>query len=211
MKSVVRAVGLGMSFDRPVFADLNFAIARGKSVLVTGPNGAGKTTLLRIVATLLKASSGKLTVFDSDHATLSPASLRRLGVLLDGMRLILHWSLCENLDFYRRLYGIPNMGHWRDHQDELLVKFGLLAVRQLPLNRLSYGFRQRAAIVLSVFHAPDLWIADEPLNGLDNQAGQALFELIAQFKDQQRTVLIATHQPKQWGELVDDAIELGGM
>jgi heme exporter protein A len=160
---------------------INLRVESGETLVVFGSNGAGKTTLLRIVAGILRPTSGTVTV-----AGAAPRSVRRrIGFLGQDTYLYPQLSAAENLEFYARLYKLA-----RTCASDTLNKVEMSKKSRRPVHTLSRGETQRVAIARALLHDPDLLIADEPFSGLDEGSAARLPGL---FKREGRTLVIATH------------------
>jgi heme exporter protein A len=190
-------------FDRLVVDDVsrNFGRRRaltrvsltchaGEIVGLLGPNGAGKSTLLAILSTLLAASSGEIHYGSATARAIGPALRARLGLLGHDLYLYPELTARENLEFFARLYGCPNVpavvgdalgrAGLRDRADDLVSGF-------------SRGMRQRLALERALLHGPRLLLLDEPFTGLDDASGQALVARLRDLRQDGRIVLVATH------------------
>src|SRR4029450_11657829 len=137
---------------------------RGRTLAVLGRNGAGKTTLLRVLATLLLPHGGSTRVFGFELPREAPLLRPRLGLL--GHETLLYRDLTarENLDFYARLYRVPDAGA---RIGELLDATGMAPRAEEPVWNLSRGMAQRIAVCRAVLHRPELLLLDEPHGHLD--------------------------------------------
>jgi heme exporter protein A len=148
-----------------VFSGVSFTLGAGELLVVTGPNGAGKTTLLRVIAGLLHASGGSVTLAGAPEGGVGPNS-HLLGVQ-NALKPAL--SLSENLTFWQHFSGSP-----AKTVDDALIAVGLPGLGDTPYAYLSTGQKRRAAIArLLVSHRP-VWLLDEPTSGLD-KSGEAMF------------------------------------
>ncbi len=169
---------------------VSLAIAPGEFVALLGQNGAGKTTLLRILALLLRPSSGKI-LFDGVPARDGADQTKRcIGLVGHHSFLYDELTAAENLRLYARLYRL--------HPIEARVRFwlermGLEARADELVRNLSRGMRQRTAIARALLHDPGLLLLDEPFTGLDAQSSQGLMAMLQDFRTQHRTVVISTH------------------
>jgi heme exporter protein A len=147
-----------------VFADVSFALEAGELLIVTGPNGAGKTTLLKVIAGLLHASAGSVTIEGAE----------------DGVGPNCHWlgvqnaikpalTLSENLTFWRNFSGSP-----ANSVEQALTAVGLPGLGETPYAYLSTGQKRRAAIARLLVSRRPVWLLDEPTGGLD-KSGEAMF------------------------------------
>jgi heme exporter protein A len=167
-----------------VLEGLDFDLERGGFLVVTGPNGAGKTTLLRLCAGLAIPTSGMLEI--EPHRS-------RIGFLGHEPLVYRELTALENLDLYGRLYRVPER---RERIGMLLERFGLWDSRRERASSLSRGQLQRLALCRAVLHKPELLILDEPFSGLDADGAELLDRELAGMRGQ-RTLLIATHDPKR--------------
>ena len=155
--------------DRVLFRGLTFALGPGEALQVRGANGTGKSSLLRIVAGLLRPFDGRV---DYEGTT----------ALLDGnLPLDEHLPLGQALAFWERIDGAQDAGT-------------LAPLLDVPVRYLSTGQRKRAAILQSNTRGTDLWLLDEPLNGLDAAAAERLVGQVAEFCAGGGKALIASHQ-----------------
>ena len=151
-------------------------------LLVTGPNGAGKSTLLALFAGLLAPTRGELEV---------AVERGRIGYLAHEPLLYQELTALENLDLYGRLYRVEER---RERLGMLLERFGLWEARHDRVRDLSRGMTQRLALFRTLLHDPALLLLDEPYAGLD-AAGAALLDAEVAALGDERTFVIATHQP----------------
>jgi heme exporter protein A len=178
-----------------VLEGLTFDLERGGFLVVTGPNGAGKTTLLRICAGLAIPSTGTLEV-EPDRSG--------IGFLGHEPLVYLELTALENLDLYGRLYRVPER---REQIGMLLERFGLWEARRERASALSRGQLQRLALCRALLHQPELLILDEPFSGLDSDGAELLDRELAGMRGQ-RTLLVATHDPKRLEALTSGRLAL---
>ncbi len=147
--------------DEPVFGPLDFSLDRGETLLVEGDNGSGKTTLLRVLAGMLRASSGEIR-FDDKPATHDNRSGR---VLWLGHRSGMHAALSarENLTFLAGLYGTRGDAT----AASAMQRVGIAAWLDEPLNTLSAGQKKRVGLARLLLLPGDVWLLDEPYANLD--------------------------------------------
>ncbi|WP_439540490.1 heme ABC exporter ATP-binding protein CcmA [Sphingomonas sp.] len=162
---------------RMLFEGLDLALEPGGGVLVTGPNGAGKSSLIRIIAGLLRASAGRVSV-TGERALLAEAA---------GLDPEL--PVGEALRFWAGLDGR------RDAVEGALEAVGLPHLYPVPVRMLSTGQRKRVGIARVVASGAPIWLLDEPANGLDHGAIGVLGGLIAAHRAAGGIAVVATHLP----------------
>jgi heme exporter protein A len=191
--SAIALENLGRDYgERPVLRGVSLELAAGETLAVLGPNGAGKTTLLRILAGLLRPTSGDARVLGCDLPKETWKLRGRIGWLGHEPLLYRDLSARENLEFAARLHGIdPERAAGRI--EELLGVVGLGRRGGDPVRDYSRGMVQRAAICRAVLHEPDLLLLDEPLSHLDVESRERVGELIG--RGNGRTRVLVTHDP----------------
>lgn len=181
-------------------AGVDLDVRAGDSVALLGPNGAGKTTLLRMLATLLRPTSGILKLFGDVIESGNTIVRKRIGLLSHQTFLYPDLTVAQNLDFYGRLYGVEDRAQ---RIPELIERTGLTGFANRPVRTLSRGLEQRCGIARALLHRPELLLLDEPFTGLDRGAGAILSALVRQFRERGGAVVMVTHD-------LDRALELCG-
>jgi heme exporter protein A len=181
---VTRAFG-----SRMAVAGVTFSLAPGDCLAVFGPNGAGKTTLLRVLAGLLKPSSGSARLAG---IPLPGGALARSRVGLISHHTMLYEALSarENVAFAARLYGIRDP---LPRVDDSLRRMSLLERSDAPVRLLSRGMQQRVSIARAMVHSPQIVLADEPYSGLDESGARALTGLLKELRSAGTAIIIVTH------------------
>lgn len=191
----LEVIGLSKYFGpRPALRGVDLKVRRGEFLALFGPNGAGKTTLVRILATLLRPTAGTARVAGKD--------LRRDGMAIRGLvGFVSHQPLlydnltgAENLRFFGRLYSVPNL---EERSQEGLAQVGLTHRQHDLVRTYSRGMQQRLALARALLHDPAVLLLDEPYAGLDPQAVERLQEILSSLAQQQKTVILATHNLEQ--------------
>jgi heme exporter protein A len=180
--------------DRAALEGVGFELGTGGSLVVLGPNGAGKTTLLRVLATLLRPTSGEVNVLGCSLPREAWKLRGRVGYL--GHEPLLYRDLTgrENLFFHARLHGIDRRSA-ETRIDELLVAAGMSRRADERIAELSAGMRQRLAICRCVLHEPALLLLDEPDSNLDADGRELARALIGPGGG--RTRVVVTHDPER--------------
>jgi heme exporter protein A len=198
---MIQIQGLVKSFGYSyALQGVDLEVSRGHFLTVVGPNGAGKTTLLRILATLLRPTSGLVHIDGLDLPSRSAEIRRRIGFVSHQSFTYGRLTVEENLTFYGRIYNIPAV---EERVDTLLDLVGLQARRHDPAHTLSRGMQQRLSIARAIIHQPSLMLLDEPYTGLDQQATDMLRHLLQTIAAESRTVVMTTHNLRRALEFSD--------
>ena len=201
---VIKAQRITRSFvSRQILRGINFEIHQGEAIAVKGLNGSGKTTLLRILATLLKPSSGEIYFFGQNVFDVSKIR-PKIGVLFSDGFFYEDLSVVENLQLYARLYGLKNhlsiINFW-------MQRFDIFFLSKEPVRNLSKGERQRVILIRSMLHSPSLLLWDEPTTALDEKARQLFKEIALECKEK-ATIVCATHDLESTEGWVDRQMNL---
>ncbi|WP_457742566.1 ABC transporter ATP-binding protein [Thermococcus sp.] len=179
--------------EREVLRGINLEVKEGEIFALLGPNGAGKTTLIRILAEGLGYDSGEILIFERP---LLKKTAQLIGYVPQDNIAYELLTVRENLEFYADLYGAP-----KGRIDELIERFSL-PENQLA-GKMSGGQKKRLNLAIALLHEPKLLILDEPSNGLDVPSRLELWRTIEGFKQEGKTVLIATHYMEEAERLAD--------
>lgn len=198
-KDLTRSFGSVTVVDR-----LNMSIPSGEVFGFLGPNGAGKTTTVRMLACLIKPSSGMATIDGLDVTNEKDAmQVRgRVGLLTETPGLYDTLSAFKNLRFYGRLYDVPEPG-LNERIEHYLKLLGLWEKRDQPVGSYSKGMRQKIAIARCLLHDPKVLFLDEPTSGLDPEASRIVRDFILELKKEGRTIFICTHNLDEADRLCD--------
>jgi len=175
---------------KTVLRGLDFHVERGEFVALLGPNGAGKTTFLRILASLTRPTLGEVRIAGYLLPSQAGAVRRRMGVVSHLPLLYGDLTAEENLRFYGRMYGVPDL---ESRIRQVLDLVGLAHRRRDLVRAYSRGMQQRLAIGRAVLHDPDILFFDEPHTGLDQDASQMLDTVLREVASQGRTVVMTSH------------------
>jgi ABC-2 type transport system ATP-binding protein len=169
---------------------ISFDIEEGEFFGLLGPNGAGKTTLISILAGLVRASSGRVTVLGSDVQADYAQARRKLGVVPQELVFDPFFNVREALRIQSGYFGVKNNEAWID---ELLESLGLADKAQANMRQLSGGMKRRVLVAQALVHKPPVIVLDEPTAGVDVELRQTLWQFIAKLNRQGHTVLLTTH------------------
>jgi sodium transport system ATP-binding protein len=191
----------GSSVD--AVAGVSFTCQPGRIFSLLGPNGAGKTTTLRMIATMLKPSSGSIEVAGYD-AVKQPEKVRRLlGFLTGSTKLYHRLTASELVKYYADLHGVARDDFER-RRDEIFTLLDMHAFANQRIAKLSTGMKQKVSIARTIIHDPSVMVFDEATAGLDVVASRGIVELIRSAKDRGKTVLFSTHRMGEVSQLSDD-------
>ncbi|MGM0640716.1 MAG: ABC transporter ATP-binding protein [Thermotogota bacterium] len=182
---------------------VSFEIREGEVFGLLGPNGAGKTTTIKMIAGLLKPTSGKVILNDLDVEKNPLESLRNIGTVLAGDRSV-YWKLTarENLEYFAALYGFSKK-EGKKRTEMILKKLGLTDRADEVVEKYSTGMKQKVALGKALMPDAPVVLLDEPTLGLDPQAALNLRETIIDLKKEGKTILITTHYMEEADFLSD--------
>ncbi len=179
--------------------DVSFEVGRGSIHGFLGPNGAGKSTTMRMIAGLLPATAGTITLFGEtmtpDHRELK----NRVGLLPESPPLYLDQTVEDYLTFVAKLHGVKTI---KDSVTRVIDELSLGEVRSRLIGNLSKGFKQRVGLAQAIVYDAPFLILDEPTSGLDPQAVVELREFIRKLA-QDKTILFSSHTLSEVEQICD--------
>lgn len=187
--------------------DISITVNDGEILGVLGPNGAGKTTLLRILAGLMKQTSGCVTIQTKNNEVLKdPIEIKRkIGYISENTKLYGRFTIRELLKILGEVYGLS--------KEEIVNRtdniFNILNLNEFGDNRiekLSTGQKQRASIARCLIHNPDIYIFDEPTLGLDILSSENIISFMKNEKKRGKCVIYSTHYMEEAEALCDRII-----
>ena len=199
----IQVEGLTRSFGETVALDgVDLVVRPGGVVGLLGPNGAGKTTLVRILATLLRPTSGTVRVFGHDvvaepHEVRNRISLTGQYAAVDGLL-----TGRENLVMFADLLGLSGRSA-RVRADELLTRFDLVEAADRRASTYSGGMRRRLDLASSLIVPPSLLFLDEPTTGLDPRTRNQMWDVITELVSAGTTLLLTTQYLEEADQLAD--------
>ena len=197
--------GLEKKFnDRAIFSGLNLKLEKGKVYALIGKSGSGKTTLLNILGKLEKIDGGRVLYQGKDLKTIPTREYFRdqMGYLFQNFGLLENQSIKENLDLGfvgQKISKVERL----ERQVEALEKVNL----EQKIYTLSGGEAQRVALAKTILKNPPLILADEPTAALDPENSEEVMNLLVGLKDENRMIIIATHNPLVWNK-ADEIIDM---
>ncbi len=183
--------------DTKALKGFSAEIKSGELYGLLGLNGAGKTTLISVIAGLIKADEGDITVDGKSVKTDSDEVKRIIAVSPQETAVAPNLTVKENLEFFAELYGKP-----KDRAIIAMQEFGLTEVANKRAKTLSGGYARRLSVAAAVITEPKLLILDEPTLGLDVIARRELWKLINARKGK-TTIILTTHYLEEVEALCD--------
>ena len=172
--------------------DLSFKAYKGEIYGLLGPNGAGKTTTLRMLATLIKPDSGDAIV-DGKSVVSEPDEVRnKIGFMTSELKLEDFFTPNFLFDYFAELHHIDKEVA-QSRKERLFQKFGIDKFAEVKVGDLSTGMKQKASLVISVVHDPNIIIFDEPTNGLDVITAKSVTDFLVEMRNEGKTIILSTH------------------
>jgi len=179
--------------------DVSFAVERGEIFGLLGPNGAGKTTTIRLMLDIFRPDRGTVSILGGP---MTEGKKERIGYMPEERGLYQNAPLERCLLYLGTLKGLPRP-EARARLEGLLARFDLAAHRGKKVKELSKGMQQKAQIISTILHKPELLIIDEPFAALDPINARMVKDLMRELRAQGTTILMSTHQMHQVEELCD--------
>jgi len=192
--AILEVKGLVKTFESgtTVLDSLDLSVQAGAIYGFLGLNGAGKTTTIRIIAGLLRADEGSVSLFGSPWTGTDPAVKSRLGFVLDEP-LYFDWlSAREYLEWNGRMYGLT-ADESQQRASELLDFLDLPTADTQQIKTFSTGMKKKISLAAAIIHKPSLVILDEPFEGIDPLAARDIRDTLTLMASRGSTVLITSH------------------
>jgi ABC-2 type transport system ATP-binding protein len=204
---MIEAINLVKVFgDFEAVRDVTFTVCQGEVVVLLGPNGAGKTTTVRMLAGILRPTSGRAVIAGNDVAQ-EPIAVREIvGLLTELPGLYDRMTALDYLHFFGALHGLSR-ARQRERAEHLLRRLEVWEARRLRLGEYSKGMRQKVALARALLHEPPVLLLDEPTSAMDPGSARLVRESIAELKQAGRTLFICTHNLTE-AELLADRIAI---
>lgn len=192
-----------------VVDNLSFTCEPGRVLTLLGPNGAGKTTTLRMIASILKPTSGTVKVAGYDMQKEPIKALSKMGFLTGSTGLYDRLTPNEIIKFFGDLFHVPK-ADFKRRKDELFTLLDMHAFSSKRFGALSTGMKQKVGIVRTLIHDPDVVVLDEPTSGLDVITAAHIIDLIRNLKEQNKTVIFSSHIMAEVELLCEDLVVIDG-
>jgi putative ABC transport system ATP-binding protein len=178
--------------------DVSLDVPAGSFTLLRGPSGSGKTTLLALLGGLDRPTSGQVLFAGRELGSCSDVELtrlrRRMGFVFQDFALIAGLTVEENITYPLIPRGLSR-GERSRRAVELLTRFGLGDKLTQRAGELSGGEQQRVALARALAGQPEIVLADEPTSNLDEEAGQAVLDVLKRIHAEGKTVIVSSHDP----------------
>jgi len=185
VRSLTKVIG-----KKKIVDDVSFSVKKGEIFGLLGPNGAGKTTIIRMIVSLIKRTTGEVTVNGNNLDGQFKKTMSEIGAIV------------ENPEFYKYMSGYKNLKHYanmaiKEVSDERIMEVARLvkledAIYQ-KVKTYSLGMRQRLGVAQALLHNPSLLILDEPTNGLDPQGIREFRDYLHALTQEGISVLVSSH------------------
>ena len=192
--SIISVKNLSKKFKSLTAVDnISFDVKEGEVFAFLGPNGAGKTTTIRMLTTMLKPTSGEISINGFDPTKQKHEARQSFGIIFQDPSVDNELTAKENMDFHAALYSIPR--EEREERIESLLKLvGLFERKNDFVKNFSGGMKRRLEIARGFLHHPKILFLDEPTLGLDPQTRNQLWEYVRKLnKEKNMTVFLTTH------------------
>jgi ABC-2 type transport system ATP-binding protein len=179
--------------------DVTFSVSPGEILGLIGPNGAGKSSAVKIVLDFMKPDSGEVEVFGQP---MSEATKNQIGYLPEEKGLYKDLTAIDCILYLASLKGMDKATA-KKRAAELLQQTGMLESEKKKIKHMSKGMGQMIQFIVTIIHAPELLIMDEPFSGLDPVNTELMKNMVARLRDEGKAIILSTHQMNQVEELCD--------
>ncbi|MFY9638722.1 MAG: ATP-binding cassette domain-containing protein [Methanobacterium sp.] len=204
MKYAIETFDLTKKYDDFTAVDaLNMKIDNKSIFGFLGPNGAGKTTTIKMLTCLVQATAGTANVAGYDIAK-NPNEVReKIGMVPQLVSLYSDLTVRENIDLCADFYGLPT-DLKISRAEELMELVDIKYAQNKLVKQLSGGMKQKASVVASLIHQPDILFLDEPTIGLDPTTKRVLWDLVEELNSEGRTIILCSHDMYEVELLCDE-------
>ena len=173
--------------------EVSFDVQPGEIFGLLGPNGAGKTTTIRMMLDIFRPDSGEIRILGGK---LDAARKRRIGYMPEERGLYQDQRVEPTLVYLAALKGLEEK-EARRRLEGWLKRLDLYEPRQKKIQELSKGMQQKAQLIATLIHEPDLLVIDEPFSGLDPVNTRLVKEIMEEQRQAGKTIIMSTHQMHQ--------------
>lgn len=197
IKSLTKTYG-----NVPALTGVTFRVSRGEAIGLLGPNGAGKTTTVSMIAGLLSADSGSVSIQGKQVKSDTDPIKRKIGLVPQDMALFDQLSAIDNLNFFAALYSISG-SKAKQEIAQALALVGLAERASDKVKAFSGGMKRRLNLAAALLHDPEILLLDEPTVGVDPQSRNAIFDNLEALKKSGKTLIYTTHYMEEAERLCD--------
>ena len=191
--SLIRTERLTKKFGEFVaVSEVTLAVEAGEIVALLGPNGAGKTTTVRMLASILKPTSGTATIAGYDVVNDARRVRGIVGLLTEFPGLYHRMPATDYLHFFGELQGLSRPER-ESRIEELMRRFGMWEARNQRLGQYSKGMRQKIALIRGLIHDPQILFLDEPTSAMDPHSAKMVRDAITDLRSSRRAIILCTH------------------
>ncbi|HEV3138107.1 MAG TPA: ATP-binding cassette domain-containing protein [Pirellulales bacterium] len=183
-------------------AGVSFDAIPGQIYGLLGPNGAGKTTVLRILSTVLRPTSGAVSVNGHDAVTQPSLVRQQIGFMSANTAVYDRMTAWEMVEYFGRLYGLQEEP-LRERMEHLFTRLQMNEIRDVLGAKMSTGMKQKVSIARAIVHDPPVLIFDEATSGLDVLVARALLKTVAELREHGKCVVFSTHIMREAEKLCD--------
>ncbi|WP_020062466.1 ABC transporter ATP-binding protein [Bacillus sp. 123MFChir2] len=206
MNSIVTVEKLEKNYHEKKAVDgINFVVNKGEILGLLGPNGAGKSTTINILATVLAADNGEITILGHDLRKDVKPIKQGIGIVPQDLAIYEEISAEKNVRFFASLYKVKGK-QLESMVKEALELVGLYEKKDDKPKTFSGGMKRRLNIACAIAHQPQLIIMDEPTVGIDPQSRNHILESIKTLKNRGATVIYSTHYMEEVEAICDRII-----
>src|SRR5579862_1293305 len=202
---MIETENLTRRFGELVAVDtVTFRVNQGEIFGFLGPNGAGKTTTVRMLCCLISKTSGQARIADYEIGNKSDSMKIRkmIGLVPDNVGLYDSLTAYENLDYYGKLYKVPETKR-KENVERFLKLLGLWDKKDVLAGTFSKGMKQKLAIARALIHDPEILFMDEPTANLDPESAKTVREFILSLKKEKKTIFLNTHNLDETQRICD--------
>jgi ABC-2 type transport system ATP-binding protein len=191
-RSIIHASKLSRSFrNTAALCELDLCIEPGELFGLVGPDGAGKTTALRLMAAVMRPTSGSMSVTGYDSVKRAEAIRAHVGYMPQRFSLYADLSVLENLHFYADIFGVHG-DERRRHIEQLLGFAHLTQFTDRRAGQLSGGMQKKLALACTLIHQPDVLLLDEPTTGVDPVSRREFWDILTDLHVAGTTIVVST-------------------
>jgi putative ABC transport system ATP-binding protein len=210
LEAVTKIYNKGAANEVMALNNCSLTVAQAEMLCIQGPSGSGKTTLLSIIGCIFSPTSGRASIRGKKISRLPDQFLTRyrrelIGFVFQNFNMLDHLTVLDNITLPLMALGISPRAREKK-ADELLERFAISHRKKFPVTQLSGGEIQRVALARALINDPPIIVADEPTAHLDGKLSLEVVDMLADLKDEGRSLIVASHDPIVFGHPAMDRI-----